>query len=968
MKKFGEKTNLSGYFVNDNLAPHQVYKSKEKYIPLYINADLYEQLFNEKYDEKSAFNKISEMFSITLDYQKSNNELVGIGYADKQEDPMGISLSGNEGSGRAYFYEECFNIKGDKTSLATSPKEVYSNGKFSLAASIKETIISNILSKELSIPTFETLAILDTTDNFEFISEYLATDDSVKEERYTLPSVIEIRVNKDKRLYRISNAFKNKEKISFEQLKELSDKLAQLEAEKFIKRFLHGSWSVGNISVNANLIDFDTSSFVKGRNPQFSNTNKYKSNYFGFEILGSKMILKLLFENSLSNNQNYQFEEVEKEIDCKYTEYLKIEFCKIIGLKYDTDYIQHKSIIDDLFNKFIYLSKQFLPNYYDLNVLEKNSNNTFVYDFSNFFQHYLIGRNKNTNDLLYGVNLLLNETTTVNYRKVGFIKDKVEDFFREYIVEDSNDSKILSEAINFVKLYTKLFEDIEKDSDINDIKYKQYILNMNRNYLYSCEDIYSVLSYLYSEKKLDNFTLNIIINSLVSTNLRNYSSETKEYYCNLNLCDNYLSYMVLSKEYYYFVLVPYRNYEVRFAKLCFNDEEYMFHHSMGESNILTSEKIPYHNINDISMVTPKIYISGKKNYINQFIQDIDSNEDIDEDFIKKVIYDNYNIEVIDITGIPKSTSNCYCIYSKEKKYFLKVFDKEKTLESILMEAKVLDTLKKNKFNVATIIKTMNNKLALLYNSQLIILEDYIEGVVYNDQSLPTGILLESARILGKMHKILKVEYHIDNSYNIWHNFNKLDFKRNISDLLEQLEKCKLDSNYEYIKELLNYKQNRIDVIDDYYKMFNNLTFSMCHNDYSKRQLICDGNRIVGIVDFSSCDTVPVSCEVIRSYFLSTQTYDKDIQFDYELFSNYLDNYMMEYQLNYNDLLFMPYLLMYQLLLSNYGIKEYIEGKNKNEMIEFLKLKHNICLFLERESNNISKQLINDYESKKKKVL
>ena len=167
MKIFEEKSNLSEYFVDENLTPQQVYKSKKKYIPLYINADLYEQLFNEKYDEKSAFNKISEMFSITLDHQKSNNELVGIGYADKQEDPMGISLSGNEGSGRAYFYRECFNIKGDKTSLATSPKEVYSNGKFSLAASIKETIISNILSKELSIPTFETLAILDTTDNFE---------------------------------------------------------------------------------------------------------------------------------------------------------------------------------------------------------------------------------------------------------------------------------------------------------------------------------------------------------------------------------------------------------------------------------------------------------------------------------------------------------------------------------------------------------------------------------------------------------------------------------------------------------------------------------------------------------------------------------------------------------------------------------------------------------------------------------
>lgn len=613
MGVINEKSNLAEYFVEDNFVAQQIYKSNKRYVPLYINSELYEQIFDTQYDEESAFEKISETFSITLDRKKSNGKLVGTGYADKQEDPMGISLSGNQGSGRAYFYGKCFNIKGDKTTLATSHKEVYSNGKFSLAAAIKETIISNILSKELSIPTFQTLAILDTTDNFEFISEYLATDDTVKEERYTLPSVIEIRVSKDKRLYRISNAFKNKDKFSYEQLKKLSDKLAQLEAEKFNKRFLHGSWSVGNISVDANLIDFDTSSFVKGRNPQFSNTNKYKSNYFGFEILGNKMILKLLFDNSLIDSQKYQFAELEKYMDYKYVEYLKIEFCKIIGLDYARNYLKHKTIIDELFNKFVYLSKCFLPNYYDLNVLEEKSTNTFIYDFSNFFQRYLIGRNENSNDLLYGINLLLNDTTRVSYKKVGFIKDKVEEFFKEYILEDSDDSNVLSEAINFVNLYSKLFDELEKENDVNDIKFKQYVLNMNRNYLYGSEDTYSVLSYLYSEKRLDNVTLNKIISNLIITNIRNFNSDTKEYFGNLNLCENYLSYMVLAKDYYYFVLVSYTDFEIRFAKLCINEEEYMFCHNTGNENILTSEKIPYSNLNEVIKINVKMLVNGKNN-------------------------------------------------------------------------------------------------------------------------------------------------------------------------------------------------------------------------------------------------------------------------------------------------------------------------------------------------------------------
>lgn len=611
MDVIDKKSNLAEYFLEDNFVEQQVYKAKAKFIPLYINAELYEQIFNVKYEEESAFENISKIFSITLNKDKSNNELLGNGYADKQEDPMGISLSGNQGSGRAYFYRECFNIKGDKTTLATSHKEVYSNGKFSLAAAIKEAIISNILSKELTIPTFETLAILDTTDNFEFISEYLATDDTVKEERYVLPSVIEIRVNKDKRLYRISNAFVNKDKVSFEQLDQLSNKLALLEAEKFMKRFLHGSWSVGNISVNANLIDFDTSSFVKGRNPQYSNTNKYKSNYFGYEILGSKMILKLLYDNGL-DSQKYQFVELEKSIDTKYNEYLKIEFCKIIGLDYNKHYLQYKDIIDELFEKFINLSRQFLPNYYDLNVLEENSNNTFIYDFSKFFQHYLIGRKKNSNDILFGVNLLLNDTTKVSYKKVGFIRDKIEDFFKDYILQDCDDSKVLSEAINFVNLYSKLFDKVEKEHDVNDIKFKQYILNMNRNYLYGSEDTYSVLSYLYSEKRLDNLTLNKIINNLIMTNIRNFSSTTKEYLCSLNLCGDYLSYMVLARNYYYFILIHYTDFEIRFAKLCINEEEFMFHYNMND-DIFISEKIPYNDLNEITNINVKMSVNGKNN-------------------------------------------------------------------------------------------------------------------------------------------------------------------------------------------------------------------------------------------------------------------------------------------------------------------------------------------------------------------
>lgn len=610
-----ENSELQKYFLSENFVSQQVYNSKQKYTPIYVNPILYEELFDEKYNEERAFKKISNIFSITLNKDNSTNEKgLGNAFADKQEDPMGISLSGNLGSGRSFFYGKCFNIKGDKTSLATSKKEIYSNGKFSLAAGIKETIFSNILSKELSVPSFETLAILDTNDTFEFVSEYLDSDDTIKEERYILPSVIEIRVNKDKRLYRISNAFINEDKFTFDELKDLCKKLGHIEAEKICNRFLHGSWSVGNISIDANLIDFDTASFVVGRNPQYSNTNKYKSNYFGFEILGSQTIIQLLIENASKCDDN-QKRELNEFLLKEYNKHLKINFCNLLGLDYNNHYDKYIEYIDDLFEKFMTMSKKFLPNYYDLNVLEKNCNNTFIYNFSNFFQNYLVQRGNNESNIILGLKLLLNETYLISYKKVGFIKEKVEEFFSEFIVSENDNSSLLSDAINFINKYDEFFNIIKIEEQFDDIKFKQFIINMNRSYLYGNEQTFAILSDLYLNKQIDNLTLNKIINNLINTNIRKFNNNQKEYMCNLQLYDNYLSYMIVSKNYYQMVLVPYSNFNMRFAKLIFEDEEYMFQYQSCDSNYeFISEKIFFDDLNSIIDSNIEVKVNGKNNY------------------------------------------------------------------------------------------------------------------------------------------------------------------------------------------------------------------------------------------------------------------------------------------------------------------------------------------------------------------
>lgn len=613
MEKIDEVPNIKENFKIENLCVQYVYQAKEKYNVIYINSKLYEEIFKEKYEWQTAKQRISDMFSITLDEEKSNKQIAGKAYSDKQLDPTGIALSGNLGSGRAFFYKNCFNIKGDKTKLATAPKNIYSNGKYALSAAIKETVIANILVDDFIIPAFETLAILDKKERFDFEDEYMDADDVIRKEVYNLPCSIEIRVNKEKELYRISNSLINKDKYTINELEDFCEKLAKIEANKFCDRFLHGSWSVGNISIDGNLIDFDTATFVKGRYPQYSNTNKYKSNYFGYELLGQKLMIKSVLDYENIENANKIETNLDDLMNEKYKENMKIRFCDLIGLNYNLHYKKYNKYIDSLYEKFNVLSRKFLPNYYETNVAENSGDITYLFDFSKFFQKYLITKKDYKNNILLGMKLLLNDTEYIEYEKIGMIKEKIQEFFYENIVDEKNIDNSINNAMDFIEEYDELFNLISKKTKLSNIKVKQYIINANRNYLYGNENIYGEISYLYDIKKIDEKTTNRIINALINTNKRNNYNKKDENKLGLQIYEDLLTYLVLSENYYYLVIEPYSNTEIEFAKAIINGQEVMMRHFLDENgNIMVSEKTEFDNLPDILNFDIKLKINGKE--------------------------------------------------------------------------------------------------------------------------------------------------------------------------------------------------------------------------------------------------------------------------------------------------------------------------------------------------------------------
>ena len=142
--------------------------------------------------------------------------------------------------------------------------------------------------------------------------------------------------------------------------------------------------------------------------------------------------------------------------------------------------------------------------------------------------------------------------------------------------------------------------------------FKQYVINANRNSLYGYENIYGKLSDLYDTKKLDDKSLNRIITALIKTNKRNNYTNNEEVALGLHVEQDFLTYFVLSKKYYYFIIEPYTKTEIEFAKAIINGEEVMMKHSSDQNGeMLISEKIEFSQMLDILDFSIKIKINGE---------------------------------------------------------------------------------------------------------------------------------------------------------------------------------------------------------------------------------------------------------------------------------------------------------------------------------------------------------------------
>jgi hypothetical protein len=519
-----------------------LYKSKNPVRPIYINKELFGQYISTKentWEEMSQI--ISDTFSVTLERDASSGEQRGWAYVDRQADPLNISLSGNGGSGRAYYTGSVFNIKGEKTPLATSTDINHANGVLAMSDGIWCTLVANSLYPELKVSPV--LAIVN-------LNEIYVHPETEKE----VSRVKIIRLDIQGSLDRISHLFYLKKPENREYFLAMARNFGQLEGDKFLHRILHGSWSNGNISPAGHLIDYDSVCAVKGRQPQFSASSYYIDNYFSFEYQGKLKVLDSLINDKEINIDGVTVDTLRNELLVSRNNRIVSKFTSLMGFNCDDVYQQYYAELSQLTEKLLSLSRaiRYISecSFYTNTPLHFFSH---LFDFSNFFRFYPLLKLNKQFTLDAGFVLLAQSELIVEEDEIEVLgnyfheplEERVLPYLQDcFVREEYQLQHLKEEAYDFIKKYDELFEKIAKKDECYLTAIRAYLINEDRFYLFPVFDLSATIAAKAQASSSDE--INSILQELISANQRTSAfSSLKSYRADIRIFKEGISYIEL---------------------------------------------------------------------------------------------------------------------------------------------------------------------------------------------------------------------------------------------------------------------------------------------------------------------------------------------------------------------------------------------------------------------------------------
>ena len=197
-------------------------------------------------------------------------------------------------------------------------------------------------------------------------------------------------------------------------------------------------------------------------------------------------------------------------------------------------------------------------------------------------------------------------------------------------------------------------------------------------------------------------------------------------------------------------------------------------------------------------------------------------------FIQK----KYKIKILEIKNIKNGILNSnFYIETKNKKYILRIYEANRTIDEELQELILLDKIS-SFIPVSRAIENIDNEYISIFNNKKFALFEYVEGS--SIEEIDTHIIREIAINLGKLHSFSK-----EISFEKYNRKSRIDFEFYYNEIK------KLNFDFKFKNELLN-------LADEIIKYdFSILPSGVIHGDiFPDNVLLDEYNNIKVIFDFN----------------------------------------------------------------------------------------------------------------------
>ena len=312
-----------------------------------------------------------------------------------------------------------------------------------------------------------------------------------------------------------------------------------------------------------------------------------------------------------------------------------------------------------------------------------------------------------------------------------------------------------------------------------------------------------------------------------------------------------------------------------------------------------------------------------------------------------------------ITYIDRGTSNIFKININDQKYILKEFQSETTPNKIEKEINIIQYLSTKGILVPKYLTSTSGKCYIKYENKIIIMQEFIEGNVIDDNQATYDQIIKAGKTYGKLINVMKDYPNLTDEGWIKAKLSREYLIKSMDKINKAKAEIKPDNPHklQYLKDYefkLKIAKELINQFD--FNIINKLTISNTHGDYSTLQLIRDDNNEITIIDFEEARKMPIIWEIMRSYcYMDKET--KEGKINITTLKQYTKEVNKYFKLNKYDLKYASYIFLIQLTGSLFGYKEYNNDYEQKNLLRFALVRTKISKNLYENLDKIGEELL-----------